>query len=77
WGLSFAPGALAQEKAEAFCEEVRRVIEIATEEDKEMVARVQSGAAFAASEPGYLHAPLELNIREFNSYLEDRMASRS
>ena len=72
WGLSYAPGTMAQAEAKTFCDEVRRIIEIATEEDKEMVARVQSGAAFATPDPGVLHAPLELNIKEFNNYLSAR-----
>ncbi|MAC80583.1 MAG: hypothetical protein CML66_21245 [Rhodobacteraceae bacterium] len=74
WGLSFAPGRMAQEDAESFLEQISEVIIIATSEDKEMVARVQQGAAFAASTPGLLHAPLELNIREFNTYLATRIA---
>lgn len=75
WGLSFAPGRMAEADAQAFVDTIREVIEIATEEDKEMVDRVQKGAAFATETPGLLHAPLELNIREFNAYLSDRVAA--
>lgn len=36
---------MTKNEAEDFCAEVRHIIEIASEEDKEMVERVQSGAA--------------------------------
>jgi phenylpropionate dioxygenase-like ring-hydroxylating dioxygenase large terminal subunit len=68
WGLSYAPEAMAQPDAAAFRDEIRQVIETATSEDKEMVQRVQDGAGFGAQTPGFLHAPLEINIREFNDY---------
>ncbi len=74
WGLSYSPHAMAgMEDPEAYCDTIREVIETATEEDKEMVERVQSGAGFGADTPGLLHAPLELNIKEFNDYLARRM----
>ncbi|MFK7942242.1 MAG: aromatic ring-hydroxylating dioxygenase subunit alpha [Paracoccaceae bacterium] len=73
WGLSYAPETMTDHSdAEAFCDTVRQVIETATEEDKEMVARVQSGAGFGAGTTGLLHAPLEVNIKEFNDYLTRR-----
>ncbi len=75
WGLSFAPGAMAQADADAFVDTIRGVIETATMEDKEMVHRIQEGSAFASETPGLLHAPLELNIREFNTYLAARIAA--
>ena len=76
WGLSFAPETMAGEAdAQAFVDTIRTVIETATEEDKEMVERVQSGAAFGSRTPGLLHAPLEVNIKEFNAYLATRIAS--
>lgn len=47
WGLSFAPEAMAEmADAEDFVARIRRTIEIATVEDKEMVARAQDGAGF-------------------------------
>ncbi|MEM8632836.1 MAG: aromatic ring-hydroxylating dioxygenase subunit alpha [Pseudomonadota bacterium] len=75
WGLSFAPSRMAQADAEDFVAMIRDVIEVATEEDKEMVGRVQEGAAFSSQTPGLLHAPLELNIKEFNAYLAARIAA--
>ena len=70
WGLSYAPGAMAgMADPDAFCNTIREVIETATEEDKEMVERIQIGSQFATETTGLLHAPLELNIKEFNAYL--------
>ncbi|MBB96596.1 MAG: hypothetical protein CML68_18610 [Rhodobacteraceae bacterium] len=74
WGLSFAPGRMAQPDADAFVRSICEVIGIATGEDKEMVVRVQDGAAFASTTPGLLHAPLDLNIQEFNAYLAAKIA---
>ena len=64
WGLSYAPATMAQATAESFCDEVPKIIEIATEEDKQIVGRVQSGAAFATPDPGFFHAPLEGHVRQ-------------
>ncbi|MEM7685176.1 MAG: aromatic ring-hydroxylating dioxygenase subunit alpha [Pseudomonadota bacterium] len=75
WGLSYAPETMAgHADAEAFCTAIREVIETATEEDKEMVERVQNGAAYGSHTTGLLHAPLEMNIREFNDYLARKIA---
>lgn len=74
WGLSFAPDRMAKEDAQEFVDTIREVIEIATTEDKEMVDRMQKGAAFGTDTPGVLHAPLELNVREFNTYLTRKIA---
>ncbi len=73
WGLSFSPLAMRGMKdPDGYAEAVRETIAIATEEDKDIVARVQDGAAFGASEPGFLHSSLEVYVKEFRSYL-DRM----
>jgi choline monooxygenase len=78
WGLSYAPQAMAgMADPQGFCDKIRQVIEIATEEDKEMVGRVQAGAGFGTAMRGLLHAPLELNIKEFNDYLGRRLARQS
>lgn len=70
WGLSFSPHTMAGEKdAEAFVAEIRKVIETATVEDKEMVGRVQEGCGFDTDMTGRLHTPLEYNIKEFYDYL--------
>ncbi|MEM7694197.1 MAG: aromatic ring-hydroxylating dioxygenase subunit alpha [Pseudomonadota bacterium] len=72
WGLSFAPETIAGEAdADAFIAEVRKVIEIATVEDKEMVERAQDGAGFASAEPGYLHDWLEVYVHEFQTYVTE------
>lgn len=77
WGLSFAPQTIAEAPdADAFCDKIRKVIETATIEDKEMVERVQKGAGFGTQTPGFLHAPLELNIKEFNTYLAKKIANK-
>ncbi len=74
WGLSYAPESMAgMDAPEAFRDTIRDVIEVATEEDKEMVERIQEGCGFGAEDPGILHGPLEVNIREFNSYLAQRL----
>ena len=75
WGLSYAPEAMAQPDAAAFRDTIRDVIETATIEDKEMVHRVQDGAGFRTETPGFLHAPLEINIREFNDYLARKVGA--
>ena len=70
WGLSFAPETMAGlADPEGFVAEVRRIIEIATEEDKEMVERCQQGSRFASTEPGYLHDWLEVYVHEFQAYI--------
>lgn len=77
WGLSFAPQTMAgADDANAFCAAIREVIETATVEDKEMVERVQKGAGFDTRTPGFLHAPLEFNIKEFNTYLRQKMENK-
>lgn len=78
WGLSYSPETMTgHADAAAFCDEIRKVIETATEEDKEMVERVQSGAGFGAKSPSLLHAPLEVNIKEFNDYLSRKIAEET
>jgi len=75
WGLSYAPGAMkGMADPDAFCNTIREVIETATEEDKEMVERIQIGSQFTTETTGLLHAPLELNIKEFNDYLAKQTA---
>ncbi|MFK7944314.1 MAG: aromatic ring-hydroxylating dioxygenase subunit alpha [Paracoccaceae bacterium] len=70
WGLSFAPQSMSgMDAPKAFRKTIEEVINIATVEDKEMVERIQEGCSFGAEEPGVLHGPLEVNIREFNAYL--------
>jgi phenylpropionate dioxygenase-like ring-hydroxylating dioxygenase large terminal subunit len=70
WGLSFAPEAMAgMADPEDFVTAIRRTIEIATVEDKEMVERAQDGAAFDSAEPGYLHDWLEVYVHEFQAYV--------
>lgn len=59
---------------DGFCDTIREVIEIATVEDKEMVERIQVGCGFASDTPGLLHGPLELNIKEFNTYVAGRLS---
>ncbi len=76
WGLSFSKQAMQGMKdPDGYAETVRETIAIATEEDKEIVARVQDGACFGASEPGYLHSALEAYVKEFRLYL-DRMMTK-
>ncbi len=73
WGLSYSPLAMkGMKEPDAYAEKILEVIGIATKEDKEVVARVQEGVAFGASEPGYLHGSLEIYVDEFRQYL-DRM----
>ncbi|MEZ5925696.1 MAG: aromatic ring-hydroxylating dioxygenase subunit alpha [Hyphomicrobiaceae bacterium] len=73
WGLSFSPLAM-QGMADpgAYAARIRDVIGTATNEDKEVVARVQEGVAFGTPEQGYLHGSLEIYVDEFRKYL-DRM----
>lgn len=74
WGLSYAPETMAGAADPAgFRDTIRGVIETATSEDKEMVERIQDGCGFATEQPGILHGPLEVNIREFNDYLARRL----
>ena len=73
WGLSFTPHAIKGMKdADAYTEATRKIFETAIVEDKEMVGRVQEGAAFGAQERGYLHSSLEIYVDEFRQYV-DRM----
>ncbi len=73
WGLSFSPHAMqGMSDPDAYAESIRKLIKIATEEDKGIVARVQEGSTFGTEEPGFLHASLETYVREFRLYL-DRM----
>ena len=75
WGLSFSPQAMAaMNESDTYAETIREVIRIATDEDKEIVARVQDGAAFGASQSGYLHNQLEIYVDEFRRYVERMMA---
>ena len=70
WGLSFAPEAMrGMDDPGAYVEAIREVIGIATVEDKEIVARVQDGAAYGSAEPGYLHGALEAYVDEFRGYV--------
>ena len=55
-------------------EERRAAYEALSEEDKEIVARVQDGASFGSSEPGYLHSALEVYVKEFRLYLDRMLA---
>jgi len=74
WGLSYAPETMAGNKdPEGFRDTIRQVIETATIEDKEMVERIQEGCGFGAKDPGILHGPLEVNVREFNQYLTRKL----
>lgn len=74
----YAPDTMASaDDTDAFCTEVRRVIETATLEDKEMVERVQSGAAFGTEATGALHAPQELIIAKFNASISSKIAPGS
>lgn len=38
-----------------------------------MVERIQDGCGFGAQDPGILHGPLEVNVREFNDYLSRKL----
>ncbi|MEO1291514.1 MAG: aromatic ring-hydroxylating dioxygenase subunit alpha [Pseudomonadota bacterium] len=70
WGLCYSPLAMQNmADPEAFVAAIKDVIVTATEEDKEMVGRVQAGSAFGTPEPGMLHAPLEVYIKEFSDYV--------
>jgi len=74
WGLSYAPETMAGSKdPTGFRDTIRQVIETATVEDKEMVERIQDGCGFGAKDPGILHGPLEVNVREFNDYLTRKL----
>ncbi len=76
WGLSFTPHAMRKMKdPAAFADNIREVIRTATAEDKRVVAVVQQGAGFGATEPGFLHSTLEIYVDEFRQYL-DRMLGR-
>lgn len=76
WGLSFSPHALAgMADPDGFVAAIKRTIEIATVEDKEMVARCQEGAAFGSEEPGYLHDWLEVYVHEFRRYVERQVGA--
>ena len=71
WGLSYSPHAMKNmADPDAFVAAIRKIIEIATEEDKEMVQRVQEGSAFGSKNPGLLHAPLEIYLKEYKQYIE-------
>ncbi|MEM6848547.1 MAG: aromatic ring-hydroxylating dioxygenase subunit alpha [Pseudomonadota bacterium] len=75
WGLSFAPETMAGEAdPQAFIADVTKIIEIATEEDKDMVERAQDGANFASAEPGYLHDWLEVYVHEFQAYVTEAVS---
>lgn len=75
WGLSFSPEAMAaMDDPDAYVAAIRRTIETAIEEDKEMVGRVQDGARFASREPGYLHDWLEVYVHEFQGYVARTLA---
>ncbi|MBJ3776262.1 aromatic ring-hydroxylating oxygenase subunit alpha [Acuticoccus mangrovi] len=76
WGLSFSPHAMAgMEDPEAYVEAIRQTIVVATAEDKEMVGRVQEGAAFGSSERGYLHDWMEVYLAEFRQYIDGLCAA--
>ena len=76
WGLSFSPHALkGMADPEGYVAAIKRTIEIATVEDKEMVARCQEGAAFGSEEPGYLHDWLEVYVHEFRRYVERQVGA--
>lgn len=76
WGLAFSPDAMrGMADAEGFVEKIREVIRIATDEDKEVVARVQDGVGFATEERGYLHNRLEIYVDEFRQYVERTMGA--
>lgn len=74
WGLCYSPHAMrGMADPDAFVESIRQVIVTATEEDKEMVERCQQGAAFASDNPGMLHAPLEIYLKEFKEYVAGQL----
>lgn len=76
WGLSFSPEAMeGMADPEAYVAAITRTIEIAIEEDKEMVGRVQDGARFASREPGYLHDWLEVYVHEFQAHVARTLAA--
>ena len=78
WGVSFAPETMAgTDDPDAFVAAIRNTIEIAIVEDKEMVARCQKGAAFASSEPGYLHDWLEIYVHEFQNHVRKTVAEHT
>lgn len=71
WGAAFSPSAMAgMADPEAFVAEIVRILEIATEEDQAMVARVQEGAAYGSETRGYLHDWLEVYVDEFRKYVD-------
>ena len=75
WGLSFSPLAMrGMQDPDGYAETIRETIAVATEEDKEIVARVQDGAGYGASEPGYLHSALEIYVNEWRRYLDRMLA---
>lgn len=77
WGLSFSKHAMEKmEDPDAYVAEIIRVIEVAISEDKEMVERVQEGCAFATDEPGLLHSPLEIPLKEFTNYVEKAISRK-
>ena len=76
WGLCYSPHAMkGMADPTAFVEAIRETIVIATEEDKEMVGRVQDGSAFGSHNPGMLHAPLEIYLKEFKEFVEQQLAT--
>ncbi|MEM8852551.1 MAG: aromatic ring-hydroxylating dioxygenase subunit alpha [Pseudomonadota bacterium] len=75
WGLAFSPHAMkGMADPDAYVAAIEHTIRTATDEDKEMVARVQEGSAYASDEPGYLHDWLEVYVHEFRQYI-DRMCT--
>ena len=75
WGLCYSPHAMqGMANPDGFAEAIRQTIVTATEEDKEMVGRVQHGAGYGSSKPGLLHAPLEIYLKEYKEYVERMLA---
>ncbi|MEL7069035.1 MAG: aromatic ring-hydroxylating dioxygenase subunit alpha [Cyanobacteria bacterium J06581_3] len=71
WGVSFSHHAMEKmPDPEAYVQEIVDVIKVATNEDKEMVERMQIGSQFNSERAGPLHAPLEVHIREFDNYIK-------
>ncbi len=76
WGLAFSPQAMAKMKdPDGYAEGVRKLVRIATDEDKVVVARVQEGVGFGAEEAGFLHSSLEIYVDEFRRYLDRMLAA--
>ncbi|MEM8805630.1 MAG: aromatic ring-hydroxylating dioxygenase subunit alpha [Cyanobacteria bacterium P01_G01_bin.38] len=75
WGVSYSHHAMkTMPNPDQYVEDIIKLIQIATAEDKEMVGRMQTGANFNSGKAGLLHAPLEMPIKEFDDYVTRRLA---